>query len=454
MNKQRNCLCHRKASLIQVWFLLVFTVSLIGPVTYAFIWYNNRILPPTSTHTLEELSFNAFRSFVVQGNRLRISGTLRCIAFTWFFFCFLINALYAGTLTAFLAIPAFEKPLDSLQDLLEAAGTKGLIFTVMNGSSNEALFQEARSGLYKRVRDVAFRPADSLVSGSDEGVDRPAMIFSQVRQFEITIMTLHKKHDSALHVIFVMTAIVVTPTKRAIIREITAFDTQQSPRFRLGNVRKASYIDSKTYSSPSGVHQDNTAYIHARLAIITRIHKRGRNRYYLARRSFYPQAYGIAFRSGSPFRFSINKQLRRLSESGLVDKWAKDELGKLRGETDDEGADVRGPEVEPGERPGGRPGGREGEPGAITLSHLQAAFYLLFFGWFFAFGALVGEIEWDRRSKSKDNEVKAVNIRRYHTGLFFLQPPITKDYKGAACRQETFWSISRSDKKKNPNNKK
>lgn len=50
------------------------------------------------------------------------------------------SALYSGTLTAFLAIPEYERPIDSLSDVLEAT-KQGLIPVVIRESSVHYLFK-------------------------------------------------------------------------------------------------------------------------------------------------------------------------------------------------------------------------------------------------------------------------------------------------------------------------
>lgn len=49
--------------------------------------------------------------------------------------------MYAGTLTAFLAIPAFEKPIDSLWDLLNVAKHNNYELVVTYESVNNFIFK-------------------------------------------------------------------------------------------------------------------------------------------------------------------------------------------------------------------------------------------------------------------------------------------------------------------------
>lgn len=49
--------------------------------------------------------------------------------------------MYAGTLTAFLAVPSFETPIDSLYDLLDAMKYKGYQPIFNAGSIMEIIFK-------------------------------------------------------------------------------------------------------------------------------------------------------------------------------------------------------------------------------------------------------------------------------------------------------------------------
>ncbi|KAK3894724.1 hypothetical protein Pcinc_001535 [Petrolisthes cinctipes] len=98
--------------------------------------------------SLQELIFNMYRSLVVQSNRLpTVNWPLRLVIAAWYLYCYYIYALYSGTLTAVLAIPAYERPLDTLSEILEAT-KQGLIPVIIRGSSFHYLFKTATSGIY------------------------------------------------------------------------------------------------------------------------------------------------------------------------------------------------------------------------------------------------------------------------------------------------------------------
>ncbi|KAG7167501.1 Glutamate receptor ionotropic, delta-1-like 22 [Homarus americanus] len=101
-------------------------------------------------------------------------------------------------------------------------------------------------------------------------------------------------------------------------------------------------------------------FINARLGAEIRAIAKGRHRFYLGKSSFYPQGYGIACTSGSPFKNVIEQILTHLGSAGLVQKWIRDEMEKESNHDD---------------------GANKG-PGAISFVHLQAAFFLLGMGSF------------------------------------------------------------------------
>ena len=55
--------------------------------------------------------------------------------------CAFFTVLYSGTLTAFLAIPVFQKPVDNLNDLLAIAQEEGYSPMMIEASSNEVIFR-------------------------------------------------------------------------------------------------------------------------------------------------------------------------------------------------------------------------------------------------------------------------------------------------------------------------
>ncbi|XP_071542916.1 glutamate receptor ionotropic, delta-2-like, partial [Panulirus ornatus] len=264
-----------------VWVLIVVATAVLGP---AAVWLVHRCradgdgLQPT----LHTLAFNVFRSLVGQGNTTPApTWSLRLLFGCWYFFCYNIYAMYAGVLTAVLAVPVFEKPVDSLSDLPASAGN-GFIIGTLKDSSTEVLFRKAESGIYKEVWEL-FRPDQSLLPDPEIG-------FSKVLKEKFVL-----------------------------------------------------------------INSELNAEIRATV--------RGREKYHFGRDTFYPHGYGIACITGAPFRPVFDKMLSWVTEAGLIDHWAEEEIRKLSGQRDaDDPAS-----------------GGEG-PGSLTLNHVQAAFFLLLTG--------------------------------------------------------------------------
>ncbi|XP_068241146.1 glutamate receptor ionotropic, delta-2-like [Palaemon carinicauda] len=123
---------------------------------------------------LQWYSFNMFRNIVVQGNYIKTQAwSTRILIFAWFVFCLIISALYSGMLTAVLAVPAFEKPIDSLSDLPRAV-REGFTLGVLADTTNEYIFKTSTGGIYKQTWNL-FNHKDrskSFVSSPQIGMTR------------------------------------------------------------------------------------------------------------------------------------------------------------------------------------------------------------------------------------------------------------------------------------------
>ncbi|XP_069994897.1 probable glutamate receptor [Penaeus vannamei] len=155
-----------------VWVCIVLSSVVVGPLVSASAWATERYLEEAKPRpSLQASVFSLFRSLVVQGNLLQADRwPLRFIFVFWYFYCYNIYAMYSGTLTAVLAIPAFEKPLDTLEDLPPAA-EEGFKVGTLRASSTEFLFRYAESGIYKEVWDL-FDGEESLLKTPEEGFDK------------------------------------------------------------------------------------------------------------------------------------------------------------------------------------------------------------------------------------------------------------------------------------------
>ncbi|KAK4313235.1 hypothetical protein Pmani_015412 [Petrolisthes manimaculis] len=149
------------------WITVILVTLLMGPLGYLFSRVHHQLTQTfDSTHNersrnvgpsfdsgrikwgsepglrgVEMFCFNMFRTIIIQGNLLPASSwPLRLVFFSWYAFCLILYAVYAGTLTAYLTKPSFEKPIDSLEDLLEAR-ERGVVATVTKGTSNEMMLK-------------------------------------------------------------------------------------------------------------------------------------------------------------------------------------------------------------------------------------------------------------------------------------------------------------------------
>ncbi|XP_068229817.1 glutamate receptor ionotropic, delta-2-like [Palaemon carinicauda] len=160
---------------LQVWLIIAMIVLLMGPVMYADSYLLKKFLQESSPPLgLQWCSFNMFRNIVVQGNLIRSRfWSQRFLLFLWYFSCLIISALYSGMLTAVLAIPTYETPIDSLTDLPRAV-KDGFVVGVMGDSSNENVFKVATSGIFKQTWEL-FDHKDrsrSFVAGPEIGMTR------------------------------------------------------------------------------------------------------------------------------------------------------------------------------------------------------------------------------------------------------------------------------------------
>ncbi|KAK4319072.1 hypothetical protein Pmani_009966 [Petrolisthes manimaculis] len=114
--------------------------------------------------------------------------------------------------------------------------------------------------------------------------------------------------------------------------------------------------------------------------------QKGRQRFYISQQTFYPQGYCIACFSGAPFLPKFNQMLMRMLSSGLISHWKDIELGRASSSSSASSSTST------------LTGNRK--PEAITMEHLQAAFFILVLGYLTAVISLVGEVAWTAWSKS------------------------------------------------------
>ncbi|KAK7023358.1 hypothetical protein SK128_005254 [Halocaridina rubra] len=344
---------------LEVWVVIGLSVFLTGLALYATSYtaalYNVR----GPWVNLSVLTFSTFRGLVMQGNEMKyLNWPLKCAFGGWYLYCYYVYALYSGTLTAVLSVPSYETPIDSLADLLLAT-KEGFYPVVFRDASIHYLFKFATSGVYQEIGDL---------------------------------LTQEKNYVDVI-------------------------------------------ADGITKVSATTL-QTKSVYIEASLAAEMRAQGQGRANFYFGRQSFFPQAYGIVCRTRSPLKkvfspiinwrheMALKKNgnitltnhieytehltrvsfhsLRRLNEGGFINKWKEDEVAKLKRSSSDEGGGNSdgGTEVGDGREGGGREGPKKTGPTAITITHLQGAFFVYVIGAGTAFFILL--LEWVVTSLQKE----------------------------------------------------
>ncbi|KAK8393509.1 hypothetical protein O3P69_006680 [Scylla paramamosain] len=107
---------------------------------------------------------------------------------------------------------------------------------------------------------------------------------------------------------------------------------------------------------------ENIVYASGSLNLEIRASQTGRHKFYISSDTFLPQMYGIACFPGAPFKDKFSIMLDRMVEGGLVARWIKDEIHKLKGS----GQDAETEQLEQGK-----------ETRSLALDHLQGAFFIL-----------------------------------------------------------------------------
>ncbi|XP_068204641.1 glutamate receptor ionotropic, delta-1-like [Palaemon carinicauda] len=267
----------------QVWILMIAVTLCMGPILKIVSMGTAFHLHKEETnHKLQVYSFNVFRSIVTQGNMIKTKfWPLRLIFICWYLVCIVVSALYSGTLTAFLAIPSYEKPIDNLNDLPRAV-EEGFIVGTVKDTVIEYILRGANEGLYKQTWDL-----------------------------------LH--HEDL---------------KQSLL---------PNPTLGFNKILEEKFV----FIAPAAVS-------------VVAATTRGREQFHLGRGRFYPLRYGIAFHTGSPLKDRFSHLLLRLTEGGLVNKWKDDAVLKI---TKFSKVSDKSITLSP-----------------ITLSNIQAAFYVLTLG--------------------------------------------------------------------------
>ncbi|XP_066942637.1 uncharacterized protein [Macrobrachium rosenbergii] len=108
----------------------------------------------------------------------------------------------------------------------------------------------------------------------------------------------------------------------------------------------------------------------------------GPRNFYVARNKFFPLYAAGIVPSGAPYRESFNKALHKVVELGLFMKWKEDYYRRARSKA----TGLKNVDKESNQR-------------VITLAHLQAAFYIIGFGYLTSSIILIGELMLASRKK-------------------------------------------------------
>ncbi|XP_066981434.1 uncharacterized protein [Macrobrachium rosenbergii] len=157
----------------QVWLGIVVAVLFMGPVIAIQSKVSSAYVEGCELPKFQVYSFNVFRSIVFQGNLLPTTTLAERVVFvSWYLFCLVVSVLYSGMLTAVLAIPAFEAPIDYLTDLPRAV-KEGFDIGVYKDTTNELLFREAKDGIYAQTWKLFNHknPERSFVRGNAPAMD-------------------------------------------------------------------------------------------------------------------------------------------------------------------------------------------------------------------------------------------------------------------------------------------
>ncbi|XP_066948588.1 glutamate receptor-like [Macrobrachium rosenbergii] len=171
-----------------VWCLLAVSTLLMGFIVRLFAWAQRRLMAGDSEEDLSvsEITFNIFRSWVIQGCLIDPrSWCARSLFYSWFFFSLIVWSLYSGTFISVLTFPIYEKPVDSVQDLLDAMRHRGTKLMLGCGGHHENLFnQKAEQKTYQDIWALFDRGVGCIKSW-DEGLKKVCQSERHLRNISV-----------------------------------------------------------------------------------------------------------------------------------------------------------------------------------------------------------------------------------------------------------------------------
>ncbi|CAG0898193.1 unnamed protein product [Darwinula stevensoni] len=202
----------------------------------------------------------------------------------WLLFAVVFGAIYSSTLVSHLSVRQYSKPIDSLEDLLQAVEFQGYSWGTVEGSVLLDLFQTSESGIYKSLWE--------------EGNKRGKTVF------------------------------LADSIEQGIVK-----------------------VDNGTFAF--GFSETACRYWTS---------MRGKYRFHLAKKTFFPHSSGMAVNKGAPYHARLNSEVRRFVEAGFIGHWMQQVFDSASMQSYQKGKED------------------EGEDKPLNLKDLQSAFYLLFIG--------------------------------------------------------------------------
>ncbi|XP_068228707.1 glutamate receptor ionotropic, kainate glr-3-like [Palaemon carinicauda] len=128
------------------WICIILSLLCMGPILVVESWIVKTYRGEEHVgYDISSSSFNIFRVLMKQEDLLTTKyWPSRLTSLFWYFFCFIVAALYSSMLTATLVKPSFEKPIDGLNDL-PAASKDGFTLVVAGNTVYEYMFKIIQS---------------------------------------------------------------------------------------------------------------------------------------------------------------------------------------------------------------------------------------------------------------------------------------------------------------------
>ncbi|XP_068239048.1 glutamate receptor-like [Palaemon carinicauda] len=158
----------------KVWIAFLILMIAMAPLVTLLVRVRRKFFGEVhrSWESLSNVYFMLFGHLMIQGSQVPSQGMIYRVFFVfWFIFCFLITSLYSDVMISMLAVPAFEKPIDSLYDLLEAIEKRNYITVLGCGSNNEFIYSNTDQKIYKDIY-AKFDHSKGCIKNWDHGMEK------------------------------------------------------------------------------------------------------------------------------------------------------------------------------------------------------------------------------------------------------------------------------------------